>query len=155
MSDTHQFSSTGAPLSWEKTPNAKLNVLIVDDFEDARKLTCSVLRQFSSGPALHPIEAEDGLKALAILEKESIDLILADWIMPEMNGLDMLKEIRQREKTKNIPVIMLTAMANEEDVVKAIKAGVTSYIVKPFTIQSLEEKIKAALKIIAKKNGEG
>ena len=137
---------------WEKTPNAKLNVLVVDDYEDARKLTCSVLRQFSSGPALHPIEAENGLKALTILEKESIDLIVADWIMPGMNGLEMLKKIRQREKTKNVPVIMLTGMANEEDVVKAIQAGVTSYIVKPFTIQALEEKIKAALKVIPKKD---
>jgi two-component system chemotaxis response regulator CheY len=142
---TRQFSSTGAPLFWEATPNARLTVLVVDDYEDARKLTSCILRQFSLGPVIFVIEAENGVEALELLEKEEVNLVLADWIMPEMDGFEMLKAIRQREKTKDIPVIMLTAVSNGDDVVKAMSAGATDYIVKPFTVQSLEQKIKTLL----------
>ena len=150
---SRRFSTTGAPIFLKDERIAHRTVLIVDDYADARELTRSVLNEISHGPSLKLIEAESGLEGLTVLAKERVDLVIADWIMPGMNGLDMLKEIRKREKTKDIPVIMLTAVAKDTEVVAAIQAGATSYLLKPFTIQELEKKIMTALKIAPPKKG--
>lgn len=140
------FSASGAPQILAERPSRKFNILVVEDEEETRKLVCRILRRLSFGPFVNTMEAKNGAQALSIIEHGAVDVILADWRMPEMSGLDLLKEIRQKTKSKEIPVIMLTAVAQREEVMEAIQAGVTGYILKPFTVQALEEKISAVLK---------
>ena len=86
-------------------------------------------------------EAEDGVVALDILQKETIDFVISDWNMPNMTGLELLKAIRADSNLKDIPVLLITAEALKDNVVAAIKAGANGYIVKPFTPDTLQEKI--------------
>ena len=115
-----------------------MKVLIVDDFATMRKIVRNVLRQINIE---NVIEAENGKHALGMLDKEAFDLIISDWIMPEMTGIDFLKACKEDEEKKNIPFIMVTAEAQKESVLEAIKAGVDNYIVKPFTPDKLREVI--------------
>ncbi len=87
------------------------------------------------------ITAADGLEALAILNQEKIDFIISDWDMPEMNGLEFLKKVRMNESLLEIPFLMVTAEAERGNIIEAIKAGVSSYIIKPIETQMLIEKI--------------
>ncbi len=118
--------------------DASLKILIVDDYFDMRKILKSLLNQLGYK---NIYEAEDGDIAWAKLIKENFDLILADWNMPKMNGLDLLKNIRGSENCKNTPFVMITAKANKSSIVAAIQAGANDYIVKPFKADDLEEKI--------------
>ena len=115
-----------------------MKVLIVDDFATMRKIVRNVLRQINIE---NVIEAENGKHALGMLDKETFDLIISDWIMPEMTGIDFLKACKEDEEKKKIPFIMVTAEAQKESVLEAIKAGVDNYIVKPFTPDKLREVI--------------
>jgi two-component system chemotaxis response regulator CheY len=115
-----------------------MKVLIVDDFATMRKIVRNVLRQINIE---NVIEAENGKHALGMLDKEAFDLIISDWIMPEMTGIDFLKACKEDEEKKKIPFIMVTAEAQKESVLEAIKAGVDNYIVKPFTPDKLREVI--------------
>jgi len=115
-----------------------MKVLIVDDFATMRKIVRNVLRQINIE---NVIEAENGKHALGMLDKEAFDLIISDWIMPEMTGIDFLKACKEDEEKKRIPFIMVTAEAQKESVLEAIKAGVDNYIVKPFTPDKLREVI--------------
>jgi two-component system chemotaxis response regulator CheY len=115
-----------------------LTVLIVDDFLTMRRIVRKILRDLEFE---NIIEAEDGTAALDVLKTTKIDLIVSDWNMPKMTGLELLKEVRGSDKFKDTPFLMVTAEAQKENIVEAVKARVSNYIVKPFTAATLEEKL--------------
>ncbi len=115
-----------------------LTVLIVDDFITMRRIVRKILRDLDFEDI---IEAEDGSAAMAVLRGTRVDLIISYWNMPKMTGLELLKEVRSTENLKDIPFLMLTAEAQKEYIVEAIKAKVSNYIVKPFTAAGLQEKL--------------
>jgi two-component system, chemotaxis family, chemotaxis protein CheY len=119
-------------------PNLKMNILVVDDFSTMRRIITNVLKQLGYENIL---EAEDGTKALTILESQHVDFVITDWNMPQMSGLDLLKAIRASKDRKNIPVLMVTAEAMQENIIAAAQAGVNNYIVKPFDAKTLADKI--------------
>jgi two-component system chemotaxis response regulator CheY len=119
-----------------------IKILIVDDFASMRRIIKNTLKQIGFK---HVIEADDGTTALAMLKDQQIDLILADWNMPKMSGLELLKKIRKDEALKGIPVLLVTAEAQKENVIEAIQAGVSNYIVKPFTPDSMKQKLEQTL----------
>lgn len=116
-----------------------MKILVVDDFATMRKVIRNLLKQ--SGYE-NIVEAEDGLLALKVLKSQKVDFIISDWNMPNMSGLELLKNVRADEELKSLPFLMVTAEALQENVVAAVKAGVSNYIVKPFTSETLDEKIK-------------
>jgi two-component system chemotaxis response regulator CheY len=118
--------------------NPKMSILVVDDFSTMRRIISNVLRQLGYE---NIIEAEDGTKALAVLETQPVDFVITDWNMPQMSGLDLLKAIRANKDKKHIPVLMVTAEAMQENIIAAAQAGVNNYIVKPFDAKTLSEKI--------------
>jgi two-component system chemotaxis response regulator CheY len=117
----------------------KMRILVVDDFSTMRRILKNILKQIGYTDI---DEAEDGNGALAKLRQDQYDLMVSDWNMPNMTGLDLLKAIRTDSALSGIPVLIVTAEAKKEDVVEAIKAGVNNYIVKPFTAEALREKIE-------------
>lgn len=119
-------------------PSAK--ILIVDDFATMRQI---VRKSLASLGYNNITEAVDGIDALAKLEKDQFNFIISDWNMPNMMGIDFLKAVRSNGRFKGIPFLMVTAEAKRENVIEAAKAGVSQYIVKPFTVESLEEKMSA------------
>ncbi|MEJ5300869.1 MAG: response regulator [Thermodesulforhabdaceae bacterium] len=121
-----------------------MTVLVVDDFATMRRIVRNILRDLEFKKIL---EAEDGTAAVDILKTQKVDLIISDWNMPKMTGLELLKWVRSNEDTKDIPFLMVTAEAQKENVIEAVKAKVSNYIVKPFTAQTLAEKLE---KIIPK-----
>ena len=119
-------------------PNLKMTILVVDDFSTMRRIITNVLKQLGYE---NIIEAEDGSKALALLDTQHVDFVITDWNMPQMSGLDLLKAIRSSKDKKGIPVLMVTAEAMQENIIAAAQAGVNNYIVKPFDAKTLSEKI--------------
>jgi len=119
-------------------PDSKMKILTVDDFSTMRRIIKNLLRQLGYTNIL---EAEDGISALAQLKQGKVDLVIADWNMPNMDGLELLKIMRNNQELKDIPVLMITAEGIKEKVIHAVKAGVNNYIVKPFTAETLKEKI--------------
>ncbi len=119
-----------------------MTVLIVDDFATMRRIIRNILRDLEFKKIL---EAEDGTAAVDILKTQKVDLIISDWNMPKMTGLELLKWVRSNEETKDLPFLMVTAEAQKENVIEAVKAKVSNYIVKPFTAQTLAEKIEKIL----------
>jgi len=117
-----------------------MNILVVDDFSTMRRIVSNVLRQLGFE---NIVEAEDGAKALQIMQTQHIDFLVTDWNMPNMSGLDLLKAIRasEDERLAKIPVLMVTAEALQENILAAAKAGVNNYIIKPFDAATLAEKI--------------
>ena len=122
--------------------DTSIKVLVADDFATMRRIVKGVLKQLGFQ---NIVEAEDGSKALEALKKEEVGLIISDWNMPKMTGLDLLKAVRSDDGLKSIPFIMVTAEGLKENVLEAVKAGVTNYVVKPFTPEGFSEKIQAAL----------
>ena len=120
--------------------NKNMQILVVDDFSTMRRIITNVLRQLGFD---NIVEAEDGAKALHILESESVEFVITDWNMPQMSGLDLLKAIRANDNAskKDIPVLMVTAEALQENIVLAAKEGVNNYIIKPFDAKTLADKI--------------
>ena len=116
-----------------------MKVLIVDDFATMRRILKNVLRQVGF---TNIIEADDGKTALKELKKEKIDLILCDWNMPEMAGIDLLRHVRSDDHLKDVPFVMVTAEAQKENILEAVKAGVSNYVVKPFTAETINEKLQ-------------
>ncbi len=113
-------------------------ILVVDDFSTMRRIVKNILKQLGY---FNVDEAEDGNQALERLKKNKYAFVITDWNMPTMNGLDLCKAIRADAATKSIPVLFITAEASQENVVAAIQAGATNYIVKPFTGEILKEKM--------------
>jgi two-component system, chemotaxis family, chemotaxis protein CheY len=119
-----------------------IRILIVDDFATMRKVIRNILKQLGYE---NIVEAEDGVLGLRVLKSQKIDLVISDWNMPNMTGLELLKEVRADGDIGRTPFLMVTAEALQENVVAAVKAGVNNYIVKPFTAESLNEKITKIL----------
>ena len=120
-----------------------MKILTVDDFSTMRRIIRNMLRQLGYN---NVVEAEDGAEALSLLQREKVDFVISDWNMPNMNGLDLLKAIRADDNLKPLPVLLVTAEALKENVVEALKAGVNNYVIKPFTAETLKEKIDAIFK---------
>ncbi len=119
-----------------------MKVLVVDDFATMRRIIKDVLKQIGF---TNIAEADDGTTALAVLKKQKIDFILADWNMPKMSGLELLKAVRGDASLKDTPFLMVTAEAQKEKVLQAVQVGVTNYIVKPFTADTFKEKLTKIL----------
>jgi two-component system chemotaxis response regulator CheY len=116
-----------------------MRILVVDDFPAMRKLVRNALRELD---LTNVCEAHNGKEALEIVDSEPIDLILSDWNMPVMSGLEFLIWVRSREQFKNLPFIMITAEDEKMNVVEAVRHKVSNYIIKPFTVEILEAKLK-------------
>jgi two-component system, chemotaxis family, chemotaxis protein CheY len=116
-----------------------IKILIVDDFATMRKVIRNLLKQAGYEDI---VEAEDGVMALKALKSQRIDVIVSDWNMPNMSGMELLKAVRADAELAKTPFLMVTAEALQDNVVAAVKAGVNNYIVKPFTAEVLNEKIK-------------
>ncbi|MDD0811801.1 chemotaxis response regulator CheY [Curvibacter sp. RS43] len=120
-----------------------LRFLIVDDFSTMRRIVRNLLKESGYTEA---DEAEDGLAALNKLRNGRFDFVVTDINMPNMNGFQLLTEIKADERLKHLPVLMVTAEARKEDIVAAAQGGAAGYIVKPFTKATLEEKVANILK---------
>ena len=118
--------------------NPNMKILIVDDFSTMRRIIRNILKQIGFS---NVEEAEDGDVAFEKLREGCFDFVITDWNMPNMTGLDLLKNIRTDAALKDIPVLIVTAEAEKENVVQAAQAGVNDYIVKPFTADVLKAKI--------------
>jgi two-component system chemotaxis response regulator CheY len=111
-----------------------------------RKVIRNLLKQ---GGFENVVEAEDGVAALKVLQSQKVDFVISDWNMPNMSGLELLKAVRGSDDLKELPFLMVTAEALKDNVVAAVKAGVSNYIVKPFTAEVLTEKIEKIVKGMA------
>ncbi|WP_096618945.1 chemotaxis response regulator CheY [Candidatus Enterovibrio altilux] len=120
-----------------------MKILIVDDFSTMRRIVKNLLRDLGFN---NTVEADDGLTALPILKKGSIEFVVTDWNMPGMQGIDLLKNIRTDGALKHLPVLMITAEAKREQIIEAVQAGINGYIVKPFTAVTLKEKLDKIFK---------
>jgi two-component system chemotaxis response regulator CheY len=118
------------------TPSLKF--LIVDDFSTMRRIIRNLLKEIGY---VNADEAEDGVAALAKLRGGSFDFVVSDLNMPNMNGFELLREIRADAALKSLPVLLVTAEAKKEDIITAAQVGASGYIVKPFTKATLEEKL--------------
>jgi CheY-like chemotaxis protein len=127
---------------------SKVNVLVVDDALFIRDLIRKCLR--SAFPGIAVEDAVNGRKAMAMLSVEAFDLVLCDWEMPEMSGLELLSWCRQQPALKNLQFIMVTSRGDKENVIQAIQAGVSDFVGKPFTNEQLLTKVKKALTKIGK-----
>ena len=126
-----------------------MKFLIVDDFSTMRRIVRNLLKEIGYTNA---DEAEDGQAALAKLKNGNFEFVVSDINMPNMNGFELLTQIKSDAALKHLPVLMVTAEAKKEDIVTAAQAGASGYIVKPFTKATLEEKVN---KIIEKMKGQG
>jgi two-component system chemotaxis response regulator CheY len=128
--------------------DSNLQILVVDDFSTMRRIIRNLLAELGLGAAnVH--EAEDGEQALNVLRDTRIDLAITDWNMPGISGLGLLRSMRADPALANIPVLMVTAENNRDQIVAAAEVGVNGYIVKPFTTTVLEEKIERIFKRLA------
>ena len=115
-----------------------IRILIVDDFSTMRRIVKNLLSDLGF---TNFAEADDGTTALIELQKAKFDLVVTDWNMPGMPGIDLLKAIRADATLAKIPVLMVTAEAKREQIIEAAQAGVNGYIIKPFTAATLEDKL--------------
>lgn len=120
-----------------------MRLLVVDDSSTMRRIIRNTLERLGHTDV---VEAEHGVEAWEKLSiDESIKVVITDWNMPEMNGLDLVKKIRAEKKYEDMPIIMVTTEGGKAEVITALKAGVNNYIVKPFTPQVLKEKLEDVL----------
>jgi two-component system, chemotaxis family, chemotaxis protein CheY len=123
-----------------------LKFLIVDDFSTMRRIVRGLLKEMGCNNAE---EAEDGTVALGMLKAAKFDFVVSDINMPNMNGFDLLRAVKADDSLKHIPVLMVTAEARKEDIVRAAQDGAAGYIVKPFTKATLEDKVQKILQKLA------
>jgi CheY-like chemotaxis protein len=116
-------------------------ILLADDEKPLRILVHTTL----AGPDYRILEANDGLEALEIARREKPDLLVLDWMMPALTGLEVTKRLRQDPATAGIPIIMLTAKGQEADRELAVRVGITAYLVKPFSPLALLERVRETL----------
>jgi two-component system, chemotaxis family, chemotaxis protein CheY len=116
-----------------------MKILVVDDFSTMRRIVRNLLKELGFSN-VH--EAEDGVDALKKLRAEAFDFVVSDWNMPNMTGIELLREIRGDAALKHLPVLMVTAEAKKENIIEAAQAGASGYVVKPFTAITLDEKLK-------------
>ncbi len=115
-----------------------MKILVVDDFSTMRRIIKNLLRDLGFSNIQ---EADDGLTALPMLKSGDFDLLVSDWNMPGMTGIDLLKAVRADPNLQSLPVLMVTAESKREQIIEAAKAGVNGYVVKPFTAVTLKEKL--------------
>lgn len=115
-----------------------MRVLVVDDFSTMRRIVRNILRQIGLN---NVVEADDGTTAWDILNREKIDFIVSDWNMPNMTGIELLRKVRSSEQFADVPFLMVTAEAQQENIIEAVQAKVSNYIVKPFTADTMKQKI--------------
>jgi two-component system chemotaxis response regulator CheY len=115
-----------------------IGILVVDDFPTMRRIVRSLLKELGF---TNVDEAEDGQDALNKLKAGGFDFVVADWNMPNLDGMEMLKQIRADSDLKDLPVLMVTAEAKKENIIAAAQAGASGYVVKPFTAATLDEKL--------------
>ena len=120
-----------------------MKILVVDDMSTMRRIMKNILKQLGFA---NMEEAENGQEALQKLRADTFGFVVSDWNMPVMPGIEMLRAIRADEKLKHIPVLMVTAEAQKENLIEAIQAGVNNYVVKPFTAETMQEKINKIFK---------
>ena len=119
-----------------------LNILVVDDSTTMQRIIKNTLHRLD----LNNITlANDGVEALDLILLNSYDLLITDWYMPNMNGLDLVKAVRSQQKYVDLPIIMVTTEGGKFEVITALQAGVNNYIVKPFTPQILKEKLEVVM----------
>ena len=116
--------------------------LVVDDFSTMRRIIKNLLQDLGYQ---NVVEADDGKTALPVLQAGGIDVLITDWNMPGMPGLELLKAVRSDEKLARMPVLMLTAEAKREQIIEAAQEGVSGYVIKPFTAETLKEKLDKIL----------
>ncbi len=127
--------------------DTNMKFLVVDDFSTMRRIVRNLLKELGFS---NVDEAEDGVAALSKLRGAQFDFVVSDWNMPNMTGIDLLKEIRADANLKHLPVLMVTAEAKKENIVSAAQAGANGYIVKPFTAATLEEKLNKIFQNVGK-----
>ncbi|WP_076720480.1 chemotaxis response regulator CheY [Motiliproteus sp. MSK22-1] len=115
-----------------------MKILIVDDFSTMRRIIKNLLRDLGFN---NTVEADDGSTALPVLKNGGIDFLVTDWNMPGMSGLELLEQVRADPNLCKLPILMVTAEAKREQIIRAAQAGVNGYVVKPFTAAVLKEKI--------------
>ncbi len=118
-------------------------ILFVEDSPTMRRIIANSLRQVGFDEI---IEAENGVDALEKLEGKEIDLVVTDWNMPEMNGAELVKTLREMPAYAEVPIVMITTRGMKDDVMTAMKLGVNGYIVKPFTPEILQEKLRSIIR---------
>lgn len=118
--------------------NPNMRVLVVDDFATMRRIVRNILRQIGF---TNIVEADDGTSAWEVVNREKIEFIVSDWNMPQMTGIDFLRKVRASELHSEIPFLMVTAEAQQENIIEAVQAKVSNYIVKPFTAETMKQKI--------------
>jgi two-component system chemotaxis response regulator CheY len=123
-----------------------MKFLIVDDFSTMRRIVRGLLKEIGYNNA---DEAEDGSVALNMLKNAKYDFVVSDLNMPVMNGFELLSAVKADDTLKHLPVLMVTAEARKEDIVRAAKDGAAGYIVKPFTKATLEEKVQKIMQKLA------
>ena len=119
--------------------NLKMRILVVDDFASMRNIIKGLLNQIGFQ---NIEEAKDGSTALEKLKIGKFDLVICDWNMPKVPGIEVLKAVRNDPRLKDLPFLMVTAEAKKDYIIEAVKAGVTQYIVKPFTAETLRKKLE-------------
>ncbi|MFZ2587066.1 MAG: chemotaxis response regulator CheY [Alphaproteobacteria bacterium] len=115
-----------------------MRILVVDDFQTMRRIIINLMKQLGFNNCS---EADDGSTGWDKIQGEKFDLIISDWNMPKMTGMDFLRKVRADERYKTTPFIMVTAEGKRENVIAAVQAGVSNYIVKPFNAATLKEKL--------------
>jgi two-component system chemotaxis response regulator CheY len=120
----------------------ELRFLVVDDFSTMRRIVKNLLQELGYANVQ---EADDGSSALPMLKSGNFDFVITDWNMPQLPGLELLKAVRADPKLTHLPVLMVTAEAKREQIVEAAQAGVSGYVIKPFTAQTLGEKLAKIL----------
>ena len=118
--------------------NTNMRVLVVDDFSTMRRIIKNILRQIGF---TNVVEADDGTTAWDVLNKDKIEFIISDWNMPQMTGIELLRKVRSSEEFADLPFLMVTAEAQQENIIEAVQAKVSNYIVKPFTADVMKQKI--------------
>ncbi|MFA5826595.1 MAG: chemotaxis response regulator CheY [Gallionellaceae bacterium] len=127
-------------------PNMK--ILVVDDFSTMRRIVRNLLKELGFA---NVSEAEDGVDALNKLRTEgNFEFVVSDWNMPNMTGIELLRNIRADAALKHLPVLMVTAEAKRENIIEAAQAGASGYVVKPFTAATLDEKLKKVFSTMQK-----
>ncbi len=124
-----------------------MKFLVVDDFSTMRRIVRNLLKELGFSNVQ---EAEDGVQALNMLRKDKYDFVVSDWNMPNMTGIDLLRNIRGDAELKHLPVLMVTAEAKKENIIEAAQAGASGYIVKPFTATTLDEKLQKIFSTLQK-----
>ena len=124
-----------------------MSILVVDDFPTMRRIVRSLLKELGF---TNVEEAEDGQEALNKLRTAAFEFVVADWNMPNLDGLEMLKQIRADAALQHLPVLMVTAEAKKENIIAAAQAGANGYVVKPFTAVTLEEKLNKIFEKLGK-----